>query len=177
MINVCRNSEEMNESFLKKVCELRNSGLKMAEITSELHTHFNNIKETIKTLAIGLPTKLCLICQELFVPKRNTQQVCYSENCRYKFYRQNFNEYNQKTRKDLRTSVKIKLGSKCIKCGNSDMRVLEINHINGGGCKEYKSKYYSKVFQEILDGKREGEFNLRCANCHILYEHERGIRT
>ena len=38
----------------------------------------------------------------------------------------------------LRLSVLEKYGSKCVKCGFSDSRALQIDHVNGGGHAELK---------------------------------------
>ena len=47
----------------------------------------------------------------------------------------------------------LELGGKCVNCGETDIRVLQINHING---------------------RDNPEVDVRCANCNILYEYERG---
>jgi uncharacterized C2H2 Zn-finger protein len=74
----------------------------------------------------------------------------------------------------IRNAIFAYLGGKCVNCGITDSRLLCINHLKGGGTKEYKQG--CKVYWEILAGKREGEFDLRCHNCNILYEYEVGRR-
>ncbi len=69
------------------------------------------------------------------------------------------------------------LGGKCAKCGIVDPRLLQINHINGGGTAEYKRLGHYKLTATILNGARSIEdLNLLCANCNLLYEFERGAR-
>jgi hypothetical protein len=73
------------------------------------------------------------------------------------------------------------LGGKCCRCGNSDARVLQINHVNGGGSKETqigKGEMGSSNFLIDIDkGRRSiNDLNLMCANCNILYEYEVGRR-
>ena len=67
-------------------------------------------------------------------------------------------------------------GGKCSRCGNDDYRVLQLNHINGGGRKDmrnYSSPY--AFYKAILSEKRAREdLNLLCGNCNILYEYECG---
>src|SRR3990167_6132101 len=70
-----------------------------------------------------------------------------------------------------RYEVLLKLGSKCCRCGFSDERALQIDHINGGGTKErshhlFGPSYYRRVFDSIL--KNEGKFQLLCANCNWI---------
>jgi hypothetical protein len=69
-----------------------------------------------------------------------------------------------------RFKVILLLGGRCVRCGNNDLRVLEINHIG-------KKKWSLKVrdLAEIASGKADG-FDVRCANCNVLYEYECGRR-
>jgi len=69
------------------------------------------------------------------------------------------------------------LGSKCRKCGIDDPRVLQINHINGNGIKDYKKRGSNGLYNDILSGKRrKDDLELLCANCNVLYEYEQGRR-
>lgn len=69
-----------------------------------------------------------------------------------------------------------KLGGKCSQCGVLDKRLLQINHMNGGGIKELRP-YPHGFYRRIVNGKRKTEdLDIRCANCNILYEYERGVR-
>lgn len=64
---------------------------------------------------------------------------------------------------------------KCCICGNSDIRVLIINHINGGGRKEHKSTAPLSFRKKIISGERAtDDLDVRCQNCNIIYEYERG---
>ena len=59
------------------------------------------------------------------------------------------------------------LGGKCIKCGFSDRRALQIDHINGGGNKERDSgigttQYYTRIVRGSTD------YQLLCANCNWI---------
>ena len=67
------------------------------------------------------------------------------------------------------------LGDKCIKCGNVDRRVLQIDHIDGGGNSrkiinrggQGRSK---RILNEIEAGSNK--YQLLCANCNIIKKHE-----
>lgn len=61
-------------------------------------------------------------------------------------------------------AIKI-LGGKCIRCRESDIRVLQIDHVNGGGTKERKLNHnYSKKL--IL--KNPDNYQLLCSNCNWI---------
>ena len=64
-------------------------------------------------------------------------------------------------------------------CGLSDYRVLQINHKNGGGSREYRALRgrIDILIDTILSGIRSSDdLELRCANCNVLFEYERGVR-
>ncbi|MEK6879333.1 MAG: hypothetical protein AABY22_06995 [Nanoarchaeota archaeon] len=99
-----------------------------------------------------------------------------------------FQEYNKKHRnkaKEIyearyRFKIKIKviqkLGGQCKICGIKDIRVLEVNHINGGGSKETREKT-NRFYIGIANGNRKiDDLELRCANHNIIYEYEQGRR-
>jgi hypothetical protein len=69
---------------------------------------------------------------------------------------------------------------KCKRCGNDDIRVLSIDHINGGGCKhqqEIKSKNgqhkKTTLQQWILNNNFPEIFQILCMNCQYIkrWEH------
>lgn len=65
------------------------------------------------------------------------------------------------------------LGNRCINCGFSDWRALQIDHVNGGGNKERKvnmDKYY-KIIRKSIESK-EGKYQLLCANCNWIKRYE-----
>ena len=80
--------------------------------------------------------------------------------------------YNKDYKRRIRMATIDALGSKCIKCGFDDIRALQIDHINGGGCKELKNfpghgkSYYKYVLESFLRG--ENKYQLLCANCNWI---------
>lgn len=65
------------------------------------------------------------------------------------------------------------LGCKCTMCGNDDFRVLQFDHINGGGTKDSRTR--TKIWnKEVLDRIRNGYegFQLLCANCNWIKKYE-----
>jgi len=65
---------------------------------------------------------------------------------------------------------------RCARCGCDDWRLLEINHLNGGGCQEFKTHPHGPgpLYKAILDGKRSVvDLNLLCGPCNRLEYFER----
>jgi len=156
----------------KKYCSMK---------CSKRHAYYKDKPKIIRT------EKTCPVCGKAFLsPPTNRTKIYCSRKClhafsAHKFYLKNKDTVYQTYRGNAlkrRLAVIEYLGGKCAKCGLEDWRVLQINHINGGGNRDVKSKRGRNyaLQQEIVTGKREGEFNLLCANCNILYEYERDIR-
>lgn len=83
------------------------------------------------------------------------------------------NLYWKNRHRCLRNTVLEKLGGVCVKCGFSDTRALQIDHINGNGAAERRLlNHHTKAFLHavLLD---EGEkYQLLCANCNWIKRHE-----
>jgi hypothetical protein len=80
-----------------------------------------------------------------------------------------------------RNEVLELLGGKCVKCGETDWRCLQIDHVNGGGSKEIdkigRRLYMKKIKEDVLNGSRN--YQLLCANCNMRkrYEKMEGIKV
>jgi len=76
------------------------------------------------------------------------------------------NEKLRNKRKELRELIIWLLGGKCKECETTDFRILQIDHVHGGGVKELRSltpeEYNRKVLESIEQGK--GEYQCLCAN-------------
>lgn len=166
--------EELIEKFRQ--------GKTVAEICKIYNISRSCVQRRFKKQNLSI-TKICPKCGKEFKTSNNSKKYC-SVKCASKSSLNRWNKKYPLKRKylGLKTRIKIrkrliqKLGGKCSRCGIEDWRILQINHINGGGYKEYSSKGCKKIYKEILNGEREGEFNLLCANCNILYEYEKGRR-
>lgn len=66
----------------------------------------------------------------------------------------------------MRAEVLEKLGNKCVECGERDRRVLQIDHIDGGGGKEQKTITGNR-YKYYLEHDCEG-LQILCANCNQL---------
>lgn len=67
------------------------------------------------------------------------------------------------------------LGGKCVRCGFSDIRALQIDHIKGSGSRErkernYKGNFHMHVIKSFLNN--ENKYQLLCANCNWIKRHE-----
>ena len=68
-------------------------------------------------------------------------------------------------------------GAVCVHCGYDDWRALQIDHINGGGCKEIRSFNNTKNYYDFIKKNLE-KYQILCANCnrvkvHVEKEHWR----
>ena len=75
--------------------------------------------------------------------------------------------YNKKIRLD---AIK-RLGGACTQCGFGDTRILEIDHIEGGGTEHRKRIDHKVQYRNIRDGDIEG-YQLLCKNCHGIKSYE-----
>ena len=71
-------------------------------------------------------------------------------------------------RAKLRQKCVTLLGAYCAFCGNSDYRVLEIDHINGGGNRHRKNGAMGRyeAYKDVL--KHPKKYRVLCANCHRI---------
>ena len=61
-------------------------------------------------------------------------------------------------------------GKQCVNCGCNEFSLLEINHINGGGRKEAKTKQNRQLYREIINGKVDlSDYNVLCRVCNALH--------
>lgn len=79
----------------------------------------------------------------------------------------------------MRILALLILGGRCAVCGVSDLRILQINHRDGGGRREIgPGRDARRFYRSIVNGERNtDDLEVRCANHNVLYEHEVGRRT
>ena len=83
---------------------------------------------------------------------------------------------NRDKYQNLREAIIQKYGAQCNQCGINDHRVLQVDHINGGGRKElrtyqkggstYSYGYYKAVLKDNTD-----KYQLLCSNCNWIKRH------
>jgi len=72
---------------------------------------------------------------------------------------------------NLKIKVFNKLGGKCVYCECNDINALEMNHINGGGGKEYRENgggCQKQMYLDIMAGRRT-DIELACRVCNSLH--------
>jgi hypothetical protein len=105
--------------------------------------------------------------------KNNKERVrAIALKCYYK-NRETTTERRHRWAKQLRIKVLESLGNKCVRCGISDPRVLQIDHINGGGRKEAeKTGRNLTYFNKVIKNEHK-EYQLLCSNCNWIKKYEK----
>ena len=74
----------------------------------------------------------------------------------------------QNRRRKAKLELMQLLGGKCIKCGESDCRCLQIDHVKGCGTLERKKlgngRYIFIVLKKVKEDSKD--YQLLCANCN-----------
>ena len=73
----------------------------------------------------------------------------------------------------IRAAILATLGGKCCKCGISDARVLQVDHVFGGGTRERKQGHDSNpnhILKKIISGSPN--YQCLCANCNWIKRQE-----
>jgi hypothetical protein len=76
-------------------------------------------------------------------------------------------------RRQVRFELLEHLGGKCVHCGFSDWRALQVDHVNGGGRQEYHNGYSTnsvKYLKKVVASP--GAYQLLCANCNWIKKYE-----
>ena len=63
-------------------------------------------------------------------------------------------------------------GRLCNKCGETDSRVMQLDHVNGGGTKERKKMNSLARYTRAL--KEPEKYQILCANCNVTKKFENG---
>jgi hypothetical protein len=125
--------------------------------------------------------KVCEQCGKKYIPKRYKQRFC-SEKCKYthgnnkrKPYR---DEYQASHREDIALKTNMLnlaykfeifrlLGNKCSKCGKENWKVLQIDHINGGGAR-HKREIDCNFYKWLKENEYPSGFQTLCCNCNAI---------
>jgi RNase P subunit RPR2 len=136
----------------------------------------SNTKEYTKEYYKKNKIKIGLV-QKLYYQKNKKNYIDYFK----KYYSKNRENYlKQKKEQSIESKNMVLdfLGGKCVKCGFSDYRALQIDHVNGGGVKEQRERTTNRFsyHKEVMDSftKKEGKYQLLCANCNWIKRFVRG---
>lgn len=65
------------------------------------------------------------------------------------------------------------LGGKCARCECTDWRVLQIDHVNGGGTRERREHPGTiSLYKRVVRDAASGRYQLLCANCNWIKRFE-----
>ena len=70
-----------------------------------------------------------------------------------------------------------KLGGCCRRCGFSDPRALQFDHVEGKGCQELRKSVEEKgqrAYYLMIIADKTGKYQLLCANCNWIKKAENG---
>ena len=106
--------------------------------------------------------------------RKNKEKLDDSRRQWAKRYPEKVKAASKKSKKKVRLDVLRMLsdGGKpvCVRCGCDDIRLLEINHINGGGSKEKKGGKGADFCFKIKQGKRKtDDLNVLCRVCNAWH--------
>lgn len=84
-------------------------------------------------------------------------------------------KYHKKRYVEVRKKIIKLLGNKCVRCGFTDARALQIDHVNGDGANERRitgntRTYYPHILNKIEKGSKD--YQILCANCNWIKRHE-----
>jgi len=83
-----------------------------------------------------------------------------------KWLREGANKCNRELRRRERKKALEILGMKCVRCGFSDIRALQIDHINGGGKDERRTLFQYRIIKKLINDP--SGYQLLCANCNSI---------
>jgi len=107
------------------------------------------------------------------------KEISLEANRLYRLNRhENYLESKRKYYHNKRLEVQAFFGSRCAVCGNTDHRVLQLDHINGGGNIERmndkkfaRAEYRLRLIQQNPKEARR-KYQLLCANCNWVKKWE-----
>ncbi|SRR6266498_738708 len=123
--------------------------------------------------------KLCSKCKtiktysEFYVHNNHSDgytsqcKVCIQASNKHKYQERAKNGTNVSSTKKVRSIALEKLGGVCVRCGFSDPRALQIDHVNGGGIREREAIGHAAIYRKVARGDTDG-YQLLCANCNWI---------
>lgn len=110
-------------------------------------------------------TDFCKNCGKKIIRGRYCSQLC-SKTYWNKY---GYHLHGKKRFWDKKIKLIQELGGKCVNCGYSDIRALDINHIDRQRKKIPKKRQYTTL-RRLKDWREnKGNLELMCANCHRIH--------
>lgn len=110
---------------------------------------------------------------------RNRKKIILISAANQKKNRLQRRKYLRLYMRKVRARVVKHLGDKCKRCGFSDSRALQIDHVNNDGWKELRAgRFYlgSYSFYLKVMADKKGRYQLLCANCNWIKHRENTFR-
>lgn len=106
--------------------------------------------------------------------KQNPEKCKKYQRRTYANRSKHYQEYMRQTRQKYRMEAfEILGGARCKRCGLDDLRVLQIDHVNGGGRGELSRIGGGNAL--VHQVRREpSKYQVLCANCNWIKRHENG---
>jgi len=79
-------------------------------------------------------------------------------------------ENQRRYRQNLKRKVLEVLGGECVRCGFSDPRALQVDHVHGGGKQERLQIDPMGFYRKVL--KNPTNYQFLCVNCNWIKRHE-----
>jgi len=109
--------------------------------------------------------KYCHVCGDLLGKGKSV--ICGKLECKKEILKITQKKYRFERRLEV---MKLLGGPICANCGCDDISALEINHIHGGGAKEFREGQGTRLVDEIFFGKRDPKnFEVTCRVCNALH--------
>ena len=66
-------------------------------------------------------------------------------------------------------------GGQCSCCQESETLFLELDHVYGGGAKEYQTRHPTEVYREVVKNGKSNKYTILCSNCNRGRQRNGGI--
>lgn len=111
------------------------------------------------------------VCRNCGKPTKT--RFCTPE-CQKEFWNKYENSSAPKQKRIWERKIELikSLGGKCSHCGNDDLRVLDINHIDRSQKHTYKTGNYNWAHRLKDWEKNKENIEILCANCHRIHTWE-----
>lgn len=144
--------------------EIKETAMKLQEHLEEIKKYIEEgltQKEMAKILGVSAPAVHFFFQKNGLYTKRKSKA-------------RPIKEYVKQYQRKQRIEIIAIMGGKCARCGFSDIRALQIDHINGGGTKENKSIEVGGIQKKIKSNPLliNTEYQLLCANCNWIKKSE-----
>lgn len=115
------------------------------------------------------PVENCL-CQRCVSTRITLKEYMRTNRWKYRTGRYRINQRESRQRQRYRALSILSGGIPCcFYCGCDDIRLLEINHKNGGGGKEHLKRRTNQLELDIISNRRREGLEVACRVCNALH--------